>query len=144
MGLRGRKSAASLAVSNVLPLRKAASAPAHLTAGQKATWDAVMESSAGNLIAPEAYLVLVEYCRAVADADQVAKMLDNFAPKWAKKADGFKRFERLHAMRKEASARIASLSVKLRLVPSTRILPRGAGRNEARFPQAKPWETDEG
>ena len=131
-----------MAVTNVVPLREPASAPAHLTEVQARLWDEFMQTSAGNLIAPEAFPVLVEYCRAIEASDQVAKMLNEFDPAWVTRDDGFDRFSKLRSMADRLSSKIASLSVKLRISPSTRILPRGAGRNEVRAgAKLKPWET---
>ncbi len=129
-----------MAVSNVVTLRPPAPAPDYLTTEQAATWDAIMRSSAGNLIAPEAYPVLAGYCRAISAAASVAKMVDEFDPAEAKQPDGFRKWSKLLAMQERLEGKVASLAVKLRITPSTRIQPRTAGRNEGRGAKPKPWE----
>lgn len=139
MGVRGRKSSAELAVSNVLPLRQLPPPPTHLSPVQQDVWRLVISSRAGEMIAPEAYPVLAEYCRWVETADQIASALKKFKPAWAKTDEGLTRWSRLQAMQERASRTLASLAVKLRLPPSTRVHPEKAG-SIARRTQQKPWE----
>lgn len=143
MRSRGRKSAASLAVSNVVPLQRLPAAPEHLTLAQSETWRLVVASRAGDFIAPEAYPVLAEYCRWVETADQVAQELKGFKPSWAKTEEGLSRWSKLQAMQERASRTLASLAVKLRLPPSTRVHPEKAGRAAMRGEKRKPWEDAE-
>ncbi len=148
MGQRGRKSAAEAqaaaqpASATVIDFRPAQKPPESLTPAQKLIWNEVMRTTARSLIAIEAFPVLVEYCRAIDTANQIAEMLAGFDRKWAKKKEGFERWSRLIAMQERTSSKVSSLAVKLRIAPSTRILPRGAGRAEARQlgAEGKPWE----
>lgn len=138
----GRKSPAALAVAPVIELKQIPKPPAHLVSEQAEIWRMVMASSAGNFIQPEAYPVLAEYCRAVINADQIAKQLDNFSPSWAEDDDGLKRWDKLQAMQDRAARRVASLAVKLRLPPSTRTHPDAAGVAERNTAKRKPWQYD--
>ena len=139
MGLRGRKSGASLEVAPVVQLRPFPKAPEHLTESQADIWRLVITSRAGELIPPESYPVLVEYCRAITAADQVAEELDAFKSEWRKTDEGLRRWDKLLAMQDRLAGKIASLAVKLRITPSTRVHPEKAGTNAR-----KAWEILEG
>ena len=139
MGIRGRKSAAELEIAQVVPLRPFPKAPEHLTQAQADVWRLVITSRAAELIPPESYPVLVEYCRAVVAADQVAEELDVFKPEWRKTDEGLRRWDKLLAMQDRLAGKIASLAVKLRITPSTRVHPEKAGTNAR-----KGWEIVEG
>ena len=140
MGSRGRKSVAELTVSNVVPLKSFPPPPGHLSRAQQETWRLVIASRAGDMIAPEAFPVLAEYCRWVENADQVAAAMNKFKPGWAKTDEGLARWSKLQAMQERASRTVASLAVKLRLPPSTRVHPERAGTIERKGVQPKPWE----
>ena len=137
---RGRKSQVSLSVAPVTELKKPPEPPEYLTSGQGETWRAVMASSAGNYIHAEAYPILVEYCRAVESASEMALQLDKFSPNWAKDDEGLKRWDKLQAMQDRVSRRVASLAVKLRLSPSSRVHRESAGAAERNHSKHKPWQ----
>lgn len=139
MGSRGRTSSAELQIAPVVHLRPIPKAPEHLTESQSDIWCLVMNSRAGELITPESYPVVVEYCRAVVAADQVAQELDEFKPEWRKTDEGLRRWDKLLAMQDRLAGKIASLAVKLRITPSTRVHPEKAGTNAR-----KDWEIVEG
>lgn len=142
MATRGRKSAASLAVALAEPLTPAPipSAPSYLTPEQDDVWRMVISSRGGDLIAPEAFPVLVEYCRQVVFANQIAAQLDAFDPEWAKYAEGLKRWDKLHQMQDRSLKAVASLGGKLRLTPASRVQKITAGRNADKGAKRKPWE----
>lgn len=144
MATRGRKSAASLAVAEpVQELQKLPEPPSYLTPEQEDVWRLVVASRGGDLIAPESFPVLVEYCRAVISANQVAAQLDAFDPEWAKDDEGLKRWDKLLAMQDRLAGKVASLAGKLRLTPSSRVQAVSAGRNADKGAKRKPWEYDE-
>ena len=116
--------------------------PSYLTPEQEDLWRLVIASRGGDLIAPEAYPVLVEYCRASVAANQVASQLDAFDPSWAIDEDGLKRWDKLLAMQDRLSRNVASLGGKLRLTPSSRVQAISAGRNANKGAKKKPWEFD--
>jgi hypothetical protein len=95
------------------------------------------------LIAPEAFPVLVEYCRAVISANQVAAQLDAFDQSWASEDDGLKRWDKLLAMQDRLAGKVASLAGKLRLTPSSRVQAISAGRHADKGAKLKPWQRSE-
>ena len=139
---RGRKSGASLTVAATSELRKLPDPPGQLTPEQGEIWRMVIASRAGDFIDPEAFPVLVEYCRAVVMADQIAEQLAMFDPAWLADDDGLKRWDRLSGMQNRVQGTIASLGGKLCINPSTRVHKDTAGRNAARGAKRKPWETE--
>lgn len=144
MAQRGRKSAASLSVAVIdQELSKLPEPPAYLSPEQDDIWRVVISSRGGDLVAPEAFPVLVEYCRAVTSANQVASQLDAFSPAWASDDEGLKRWDKLLAMQDRLAKTIASLGAKLRLTPSSRVQAISAGRNADKGAKRKPWELDE-
>ena len=144
MATRGRKSAAALAVAaTAQELQRLPEPPSYLTPEQEDVWRLVVASRGGDLIAPESFPVLVEYCRQVISANQVAAQLDAFDPEWAKDDEGLKRWDKLLAMQDRLAGKVASLAGKLRLTPSSRVQAVSAGRNADKGAKRKPWEYDE-
>lgn len=144
MAARGRRSAAALAVAEpVQELQKLPEPPSYLTPEQEDVWRLVVASRGGDLIAPESFPVLVEYCRQVISANQVAAQLDAFDPEWAKDDEGLKRWDKLLAMQDRLAGKVASLAAKLRLTPSSRVQAISAGRHADKGAKRKPWEYDE-
>ena len=144
MAARGRKSAAALAVAEpVQELQKLPEPPSYLTPEQEDVWRLVVASRGGDLIAPESFPVLVEYCRQVISANQVAAQLDSFDPEWSKDDEGLKRLDKLLAMQDRLAGKVASLAAKLRLTPSSRVQAISAGRHADKGAKRKPWEFDE-
>jgi len=142
MATRGRKSAASMAVpAHPQSLQVLSEPPSYLTPEQDDVWRLVVSSRAGDLISPEAFPVLVAYCRAVTYANQIAAQLDEFDLEWAKDEDGLKRYDKLLAMQERESRKLASLAAKLRLTPSSRVQAVSAGRNADKGAKLKPWES---
>jgi phage terminase small subunit len=141
MTTRGRKSAAALAVAAPsLPPQPLPEPPSYLTPAQEDLWRMVIASRGGDLIAPESFPVLVEYCRAVTAANQIAAQIDQFDPEWAKDEEGLKRWNTLHQMADRMGRNVASFAAKLRLTPSSRVQAISAGRNANKGPKLKPWE----
>jgi hypothetical protein len=139
MGVRGPASSRELQIAPVAYLRPIPKSPEHLTDPQSDIWRLVMHSRAGELIPPESYPVVVEYCRAIVASDQVAEELDAFKPEWRKTDEGLRRWDKLLAMQDRLAGKIASLAVKLRITPSSRVHPEKAGTNAR-----KNWEIAEG
>ncbi len=137
---KGRESRASLSVAPVTELKRPVEPPEYLTAGQSELWRVVMSSSAGNFIQAEVYPVLVEYCRAVESANQIALQLNVFSPDWANDDEGLKRWDKLQAIQDRVSRRVSSLAVKLRLTPSSRVHRESAGAAERNHSKCKPWQ----
>jgi len=143
MQQRGRKSGAALALAQVAELRRIPDPPGHLTEEQSAVWRLTMSSVAGDMIGTEAHPVLVEYCRAVVLADQIAVQLNAFNTGWLAEDEALKRWDKLAAMQARATATVAALSGKLRISPSSRIRPENAGVMAKRAgSKPKPWQSE--
>lgn len=145
MRQRGRKSAAALSVvTAVAELRRLPEPPGTLTQPQATVWRSVMSTVAADLIGEEAFPVLVEYCRAVVTADQIAEQLAAFDPAWLADEDGLRRWNTLSQMQTRVQGMIGSLGGKLRLNPSSRIRAENAGTMAKRAgAKRKPWQTDD-
>ncbi len=137
---RGRKSKASLTVAPVTELRQIPEPPEQLTPKQGELWRTVMASSAGGFIKVEAHPVLIEYCRAATNGDMVASELNRFDPSWAQDDEGLQHWNKLLQIQDRVQGRVASLAVKLRLTPSSRVRPETAGRAERNHSGKKPWQ----
>lgn len=143
MGSRGRKSGAELALAPVVQLRPLPEPPQGLTPAQAEVWRMVIASRAGDMIKPEAFPVLVEYCRWVCNAAEVSEQLAGVKPAWWRSKDGLALIERLRKLQEQATRMVNSCAVKLRLPPSTRTHPEKAGRAAMRGEKLKPWEDAE-
>lgn len=143
MATRGRKSSAALAIAPPVELQKLPEPPSYLSPEQEDVWRLVVASRGGDLISPESYPVLVEYCRATISANQIAAQLDAFDPEWSKDDEGLKRWDKLLAMQDRVAGKVASLAGKLRLTPSSRVQAISAGRNADKGAKRKPWEFEE-
>lgn len=137
---RGRKSEAELAIAPVSELSTIPRPPKHLTAEQSDIWRVVMASRSAEMVEPEAYPVLVEYCRIIASANQVADQISTFDPAWLADDDGLKRYERLIGLQDKLAGRASSIATKLRLTPSTRFDSGTAARVGRKTTAAKPWQ----
>lgn len=144
MGVRGKRSAASLTVAPPSPvLGRMPEPPAYLTPEQDSVWREVIASRAGDLIGPEAYRLLVEYSRAVDLGDKIAAQLDAFDPAWIADDDGLKRWDRLQAMAARNQGVVATLATKLRLATSSSVRAENAGTVMKKGAKLKPWEVAE-
>ena len=144
MEKRGRKSAASLQVapSNVVELRRLPEPPTCMTKEQADVWRVVVASRMGEIIAPEAYPVLMAYCRATISAQQVAAEVDAFDPEWGKTDEGLKRWDKLLAMLDRQERLVTSLGGKLRLTPASQVRAENAGTIAKRGEKMKPWQVE--
>jgi hypothetical protein len=113
-----------------------------LTPAQARIWDSVIGSRGADLIAPEAYPVLVEYCRAAALANQIAIELTKFDTGRTKNRTTMRRWAALQAMQERAARSVALLAGKLRLTPSSRAAPGTVGRNADKGAKFKPWQAE--
>lgn len=141
MRQRGRKSTDQLSLVTALP-EKLPEPPQNLTPPQVEVWKLVIGSRGGDMIDPEAFPILVEYCRAVTMADEIAAQLAEFDPKWVKLDEGLRRWDRLTAMQARTQGVIATLGVKLRISPSSRIRADKAGPIAAKGAKRRPWESE--
>src|SRR5882672_6943654 len=110
MGSRGRQSAAALAVVAPDSERTPTADPPGLTSAQKKIWNAVMSSRGGDLIAPEAYPVLVMYCRAVSLSDDIARAIEEVGTSDRKQVKTLQRWSVLQAMQDRQARGVALLA----------------------------------
>ena len=103
-----------------------------------------MAASAGQYIASEAFPVLVEFCRAVVEADRIAAEVDRFDMAWSREPDGMKQLKALHAMQDVAARRVTNIATRLRIprvhesTSAPQAVPRpGTTRNR------RPWDVEE-
>jgi phage terminase small subunit len=102
-----------------------------------------MSSRGGDLIAPEAYPVLVMYCRAVSLADEIAAAIEEIGASPRKQAKTLQRWSILQAMQDRQARGVALLADKLRLTPQTRQSQAKAGRNAAKGEKYRPWKDED-
>jgi hypothetical protein len=116
MKKRGKPSTADKTVAPVLRFtRKLPAPPPQLSPRAAETWRAVISSPSGDLLSPEAYPVLIEYARAVEQADQIAEQVSAFDPAWLRAEGGLERWSALLRIQDQVARRVASLAVKLKL-----------------------------
>lgn len=143
MGVRGRKSVAALSISicnDASALQKMPEPPGYVTPEQDAVWREVIGSRAGDLIGPESYRLLIEYCRAVVEGDKIAAQLDAFDPSWLADDEGLKRWDKLQAIATRNQGVIATLATKLRIATSSTVRAENAGTVMKKGAKLKPWE----
>jgi len=122
MKKRGRPSTQSKTVAPVLRFsRKLPEPPPQLSPRAAETWRAVVASPAGDLLSVEAFPVLIEYARAVEQSDMLAAQVANFDPAWLSAEGGLERWGALLRLQDQVARRVASLAVKLKLTPSSRL-----------------------
>lgn len=138
---RGRKSQAELAVAQVTELSQIPRPAKHLTPAQADVWRMVMASRSAEMIEPEAYPVLVEYCRLIVTANRVSEQIEKFDPDWLDDDDGLKRWGFLVDKQDKVAGRISSVAVKLRLTPSTRF-DSGTASRVGKKSMRKPWQVE--
>ena len=131
-------------VAPVVELKRLPPAPDYLTQDQKDLWVMLVKTTVGDMIDPEAYPLLVEYCRAVTASNTIADQIDSFDSGWLADDDGLKRWDRLQAMQGRNAAILIRLSEKLRISPSTRVQAITAARKASGGGQKrKPWQIEQ-
>lgn len=148
MTSRGRPSAAALemvgfsAPAAVTGLQQMPPPPPSLSLDAAEIWNLVISSRGGDLIAPEAFPVLVGYCNAVVAARKVDEWIAVFTANDLADEEEAGRWQKIFAMSEKQNRLVASLAAKLRLTPSSRMQPISAGRHAAKGAKSKPWETE--
>lgn len=148
MGTRGRKSAAALAVieegfaAPTQSLAKMPEPPSYLTPEQHQVWSEVMGSRAGDLIQPQSFNLLIEYCRAVDMGNKISAQLDAFDPQWVADEDGLKRWDKLHQMAARNQGVISTLATKLRLATTASVRLENASTVLQKGAKLRPWEVN--
>ena len=139
---RGRKSSKAVGLAPVVTLERIVPPPECLSENEAKTWLVVARSPTFSLIGQDSYPVLIEYCRVVAAADDVAAQLAAFDSSWLAEDEGFRRWERLLKLQVAVSGRMSELAVKLRIAPSTRANRDHAATLHKKGMARKPWEVE--
>jgi len=89
--------------------------------------------------------VLIEYARAVEQADQIAEQVSAFDPAWLRAEGGLERRSALLRIQDQVARRVASLAVKLKLTPSSRYRHDRAAviTGNSKSGIAPPWDFDD-
>lgn len=141
MEQRGRKSAASLQIGNVVHLNgQWPEAPEHLTESQVANWDKIVRTKPNDWFAADTYPLLIEYVRAIDGATAIAAALDRFQAEWMNDPAGLKRFEQLTRLQDAKAATLARLATKMRLSQQSRYTEKTAATAAKQASGRKPWE----
>ena len=117
MAARGRKSAASLAVTNKpdIGVAKRLPPPATMSDAEMSVWaEVVNDQPAGAFTATHAPL-LEMYCRHVVNNRIIADELMNFDRAWLADDDGLKRYDTLLKLSERESRAASSLATRLRI-----------------------------
>jgi len=144
MKQRGRKSAASLAVSTVTAVgntRDRLQAPAHISDAERSVWIDVVNDQPADAFSQTHAPLLELYCRHIVQARILADELANFDRSWLADDDGLKRYDRLLAMAEREGRAASSLATRLRITRQAVEHPTTVGRGLARQAKTrKPWE----
>jgi len=125
-----RKSAAALSVVPPAPAKHPAP-PHDLSKAEAKVWDTIVRCRPPEYFEPACHDLLRDYCRHVAAADEIARLIRETDP------NDLDRYEQLLTLGVKQTNAMVTLSVKLRLAPAH------VTRVEQRVPKAlvrKPWE----
>ncbi len=142
---RGRKSASEIATADVVLLRvpERPAPPAELTRPQRETWKQIVEALPSDWFPRETHPLLAQYCRHVAEAGRIAKLIDEATRHMGERRPGaVETYLGLLRAQQKQTASLKSLATALRLSPSSRMRPEVAGRRRE-GPAAgdrRPWE----
>lgn len=141
---RGRKSAASVEVENVIVgnFGNRPEPPIELMGDEAKIWRETTASEAADFFNTSALRnLLKDYCRHRAAADKITEVINMFQTDWLKNETGSKRYSQLLKMRDLEARGAADKATKLRLTNQARYTPQAAStasRNAAKG--LKPWE----
>jgi hypothetical protein len=116
MGIRGRKSAASLTVAAPVQTIQRPDAPYDLTDEQANEWWAVVESLPADWFPRHTQSQLVDYCRHTVKSRRVAQLI---AAEEANEQIDVGKLDVLYKMAERESRAASSLATRLRLTPQT-------------------------
>ena len=133
MGVRGRRSVASLSIATVESLERP-DAPYDLTDAETEQWWAVVNRLPAEWFPRETHAMLAQYCRHVVRANRVAQLVAR-----CEGNDEFdlKEYDTLLKMQERESRCIASLATRMRITQQTvydKSKKRGSSISK------KPWE----
>jgi hypothetical protein len=139
MGVRGRKSGASLSVSVTNLPGQRPEPPKELTAEQADEWRAVVARMPADWFTRETYPLLVQFCRHVCRSREVEAVLAGFDMR-----SDVEGFDRLTKIAEREGRAVSSLATRMRLTQHSRYSDKGAhgaaARAGADAPSGKLWE----
>lgn len=142
MGVRGRKSAASLAVAGPVGLTvQRLQPPAHISDAERAVWLEVVNDQPAEAFTPTHIPMLEAYARHVVQSRILSDELANFDRAWMADDDGLKRYDRLLAMHERENRAMSSLATRLRITRQAidqKTLGVAMGKHMSKT--RKPWE----
>lgn len=144
MQQRGKKSAASLAISAPTGLRERLSAPVHLSDAEIAVWVDLVNDQPAEAFTPTHVPLLEAYCRHVVRGRVLAGEIDAFEADWMRDSEGLKRYDKLLKMAEREARAASSLATRLRITRHSQVHKEVAGRAQASVARTrKPWEVPE-
>jgi len=140
MGIRGRKSAESLAIVTFA----AGKPPDGMPEAEAVVWRAVVSTEDRQHFRTRSLqLLLTDFCRHVVMAERLSALADAFEDEWLKADGGLERLERILKMRDREARGAADKATKLRLTNQARYTPHGAASAAAKTSMYDPpWESD--
>lgn len=137
--MAGRKSAAAAAITQ-LPGQRTPPPP-NLTATEADIWRSVVLAKPASWFCDDTIPVLSQYCRHVATADLVAKLIHAIDPETLKGEAGLEHLERLLVLRDRESKIIVRLATSMRLTLQSRLKAETAHTQASKIGGAqKPWQ----
>ena len=136
MGTRGRKSAAELAIAQVVEVQPRPAAPEELADEEAREWEDIVSRMPAKWFTRATWPLLMQLCRHVVAARRVAQLIHK-----EEQSDKFDliKWDRLLRAQERQSALVASLSTKMRLTPQSRYGPRACVRSSSRMTSASSW-----
>lgn len=116
MGMRGRKSVASLAVATPVETLERPDAPYDLTDEQADEWWAVVNRMPADWFPRETHGMLAQYCRHVVSARRVAQLI---AAEEGKKEIEIPVLDQLYKMQEREGRALSSLATRMRITQQT-------------------------
>lgn len=140
MAERGRKSAASLSVV-VGSIDGRPQPPTDLTKVQREVWERTVANEAADVFKTAALQQLLkEYCRHVASADKLSKLIDNIERLDEISPMDAASYEALLKLRDRETKALADKATKLRLTNQSRYTPQSAATAAKKSTERKPWQ----
>lgn len=116
MGMRGRKSAASLSVASPVQVMERPDAPYDLTDEQAEEWWAVINRMPADWFPRETHGLLAQYCRHVVAARRVAQLISEAE---AQESINIDDLDKLYKMQEREGRALSSLATRMRLTQQT-------------------------
>jgi hypothetical protein len=142
-----RKSVAALSVVPAPHGHKRPEPPDELTAEEAVEWSVVVNRLPADWFPDESHQLLVQYCRHVVRARDIAGLLRRFDLEWTETLEGLQRYDKLTAMGEREGRAISSLATRMRLSQQSRYqkataATRTAMKTDPPWTQvpSKPWD----